>query len=118
MESLVDCERCGLFLPGESSAKITEPDPGLLRQVLVHTAALMLVRHQMQKGWVGVAHSHAHEQLVYVISGRLRVKVGGITREYGGGESFIVGSNVVHQAMALEESIVLDVFTPAREDYA
>ena len=113
----VECAQRGLILPEELPEQVTEPEPGLTRQVLVHTPALMLVRHRMRRDWVGTAHSHPHEQLVYVVSGRLRVTVGGITSEYSCGDSFIVASNVEHQAMALEESLVLDVFSPAREDY-
>jgi quercetin dioxygenase-like cupin family protein len=106
----------GLIVSNECSP-ITEPEPGLHRQVLAHTSAMMLVRHTMTKGWRGAAHSHPHEQLVYVVSGRIGVTVSGISFEAGGGQSFIVGSNVEHMASALEDSVVLDVFTPARADY-
>jgi len=78
---------------------------------------MMLVRHEMHEGWRGAAHSHPHEQMVYVISGRLQLIVGAETIDASGGESFIVGSNVEHQATALENSVVLDIFCPAREDY-
>lgn len=96
---------------------ITEPEPGLRRQVLAHTNSMMLVRHEMRKGWRGAAHRHPHEQLVYVVSGRIRVIVDGEAIEASIGDNFIVGSNVEHQATALEDCIVLDVFSPAREDY-
>lgn len=101
----------------QSASAITEPEPGLRRQVLAHTSAMMLVRHEMRKGWRGAAHRHPHQQLVYVISGRIRVIVGGETIEASSGDNLIVGSNVEHQATALEDCIVLDVFSPAREDY-
>lgn len=96
---------------------ITDPEPGLRRQVLAHSNAMMLVRHEMRKGWRGAAHRHPHEQLVYVISGRIRVIVDGDAIEASTGDNFIVSSNVEHQATALEDSVVLDVFCPAREDY-
>jgi quercetin dioxygenase-like cupin family protein len=98
-------------------APITEPEPGLERQVLAHTPAMMLVRHSMRKGWRGAAHHHPHEQLVYIISGALEIEVAGVTHRATAGDSFIVPSNNLHQATALEDAIVLDVFTPAREDY-
>jgi quercetin dioxygenase-like cupin family protein len=106
----------GLIVP-DGSAPITEPELGLQRQILVHTTAMMLVRHQMRKGWRGAAHRHPHEQLVYVISGRIQVAIDGATLDASAGDNFIVPSNVEHQANALEDSLVLDVFTPAREDY-
>jgi quercetin dioxygenase-like cupin family protein len=101
----------------QNFARISEPEPGLRRQILAHTPAMMLVRHEMRKGWRGAAHSHPHEQLVYVISGHLQIAVGGAVLDAAAGDNFIVGSNVEHQATALEDSVVLDVFTPAREDY-
>jgi quercetin dioxygenase-like cupin family protein len=107
----------GLILPPDPAAPMTEPEPGLQRQVLVHTPAMMLVRHRMRKGWRGSSHRHPHEQMVYVISGRIRIKVGSSWHEAPEGDNFIVTSNAEHQAEALEDSVVLDIFTPAREDY-
>ena len=62
----------GLIVP-DDAAPITEPEPGLKRQVLAHSPAMMLVRHQMRQGWCGSAHAHPHEQMVYVVSGRIRI---------------------------------------------
>lgn len=107
----------GLILPCELAAPITEPEPGLQRQVLAHSAAMMLVRHQLRKGWRGAAHRHPHEQMVYVISGRIRVRIGNVWHNAFPGDNFIVASNIEHEAEAAEDSVVLDVFTPAREDY-
>jgi quercetin dioxygenase-like cupin family protein len=101
----------------QDSARVSEPEPGLRRQILAHTPSMMLVRHEMRKGWRGAAHSHPHEQLVYVISGRMQIVVDGVMVDASAGDNFIVESNVEHQATALEDSVVLDVFTPAREDY-
>jgi quercetin dioxygenase-like cupin family protein len=78
---------------------------------------LFLAEHRMEKGWVGAAHSHPHEQVVYVVSGHLRVEAGGQTFEVRSGDSFVVRGGVQHQASALESSVVIDVFTPCREDY-
>ncbi len=98
--------------------KPSVPEPGLQRQVLAHNANLMLVRHQMQKGWQGERHSHPHDQLVYVIQGHLTFTSGPSTFEAKAGDSFVVPGGVEHQASAVEDSEVLDVFNPSREDYA
>jgi len=98
--------------------KVLTPEAGLLRQVLAFNQNLMLVRHLMEKGWVGARHSHPHEQLVYVVRGHLQFTGGDITFEARMGDSFIVPGGVEHQARALEESEVLDVFHPFREEYA
>jgi quercetin dioxygenase-like cupin family protein len=99
-------------------ARLFSPETGLSRQVLAYSNQMMLVRHLMEKGWVGARHSHPHEQLVYVISGHLRFTGGDHTFEARTGDSFVVPGGMEHQASALEESEVLDVFTPFREDYA
>jgi quercetin dioxygenase-like cupin family protein len=78
----------------------------------------MLVRHRFLKGWKGTSHSHPHEQLVYVVAGRILFVGDGETIELRSGDSVIVRGNVEHQAAAPEDSEVLDVFAPGREDYA
>jgi quercetin dioxygenase-like cupin family protein len=95
----------------------TFPEEGLSRQILACSERMMLVRHLMQRGWVGAKHSHPHEQLVYVIRGRLRVTAGKLTFEVASGDSFVVPGGIEHQASAMEESEVLDIFTPFRQDY-
>jgi len=107
----------GLILPDASSARVTEPEPGLAREVLVHTPAMMLVRHRMRKGWRGTSHNHPHEQMVYVIGGIIEIEVDGKLHRASAGDSFIVASNAIHQATALEDAVVLDVFTPGRKEY-
>ena len=108
----------GITLVERKDRAASAPERGLLRQVLAYTGNLMLVRHQMETGWVGAKHSHPHEQLVYVVSGHIRFTGGGRTFDARTGDSFVVPGGVEHQACALEQSEVLDVFTPFREDYA
>ena len=94
------------------------PERGLTRQVLAWSEKMMLVRHLMEAGWKGTRHSHPHEQMVYIVSGQLRVTCGESVFNVVAGGSFIVPGGVEHQASALEESEVLDIFTPFRQDYA
>jgi quercetin dioxygenase-like cupin family protein len=55
--------------------------------------------------------------MAYVISGHLRVRAGEKTFEVRQGDSFVIKGGIEHQAWAIEPSIVIDVFTPYREDY-
>ena len=98
--------------------KIFTPEEGLSRQVLAYDGRLMLVRHLMRPGWSGARHSHPHDQLVYVIGGHIQFQTGTTMFDARAGDSFVVAGGIEHQAHALEESEVLDVFTPIREDYA
>ncbi len=97
---------------------MSTPEPGLRRQVMSYSPAMMLVRHTMTKGWVGARHSHPHEQMVYIVRGHIRFEHPGGVFDVLPGDSFLVPGNVEHQASALEDSEVLDIFTPMREDYA
>src|SRR5713226_6330720 len=97
--------------------KTSEPEPSLKRRVLAYNEKLFLAEHQMVKGWVGSVHSHPHDQVVYVVRGHLKVTCQGKTFDMRTGDSFVVRGGVEHGASALEDSLVIDVFTPCREDY-
>src|SRR5882762_7658025 len=93
------------------------PEPGLTRLIGAYNEKLFLAEHRMEKGWIGARHSHPHDQVVYVVSGRLRVTCGDRPFDVAAGDSFVVRGGIEHQAAALEPSVVIDVFTPIREDY-
>jgi quercetin dioxygenase-like cupin family protein len=93
------------------------PEPGLTRRILAHNEHMMLVEHHMELGWAGARHSHPQDQLVYVVSGRLRFSCGADEFELAGGDSFVLRGGIEHQAWALAPSVILDVFTPYRDDY-
>lgn len=95
----------------------SNPEPGLTRLIGAYNEKLFLAEHRMQTGWAGAAHSHPHDQMAYVISGHLRVRAGEQTFEVRAGDSFVIKGGVEHQAWAIEPSVVIDVFTPYREDY-
>jgi quercetin dioxygenase-like cupin family protein len=100
-----------------AEARPSNPEQGLTRLVGAYNEKLFLAEHRMEKGWVGKAHSHPHEQIVYVISGHLKVTCAGETFDVRSGDSFVVRGGVEHQASALEPTHVIDVFTPCRNDY-
>jgi quercetin dioxygenase-like cupin family protein len=100
-----------------AAASTSFPEDGLIRRVGAYNDKLLLAEHRMEKGWVGARHQHVHDQVVYVVSGQLSVTVGATTFTAGAGDSFVVGGGVEHQAAALEDSVVVDVFTPCRADY-
>jgi quercetin dioxygenase-like cupin family protein len=108
----------GVAYAAAEAAKRTHPEPGMVREVLAYNPQLMLVRHRFEKGWNGARHGHSHHQLVYVVRGHIRFVAEGTIWELRAGDSVVVNGGVEHQASALEESEVLDVFTPYREDYA
>jgi quercetin dioxygenase-like cupin family protein len=63
-------------------------------------------------------HSHPHEQMGMMISGRLEFTIGGITRVLGPGDIWRIPGGVAHSVRAFDEpAVALDVFHPIREDY-
>ena len=94
------------------------PEPGLRRQVMSWSPEMMLVRNRMEAGWVGAAHSHPHQQIVYVVSGDIRFELEGEVFPLHAGDSIHVPGGTQHQASSEGGAEVLDIFTPFREDYA
>jgi quercetin dioxygenase-like cupin family protein len=108
----------GVAYKASDAGTVTRPEPGMVREVLAYNSRLMLVRHRFEKGWSGAMHSHPHDQLVYIVGGHIRFEAEGKSWELRAGDSVVVSGGVGHHASALEESEVVDVFTPYREDYA
>jgi len=92
-------------------------EPGVRRQILGHGPDLMMVRVDFERGAVGALHHHPHRQASYVASGRFEVTVDGQRSELGVGDCFFVTADLVHGVVAKEAGTLIDVFTPAREDF-
>ena len=91
---------------------------GVRRKLLSRSEKLMAVELEFPKGAVGAPHSHPHEQIGYLISGRLVYREEGCPdRVLGPGDSYYVAPNAVHGVEILEDTKLLDVFTPMREDF-
>ena len=90
---------------------------GVRRQVLGHGPDLMMVRVEFAKGAVGALHHHPHRQVTYVAAGAFEASVGGATRRLGPGDCFFAAADVEHGVVALEDGTLIDVFTPARDDF-
>jgi quercetin dioxygenase-like cupin family protein len=91
--------------------------PGLIRRTLVSSDKLMICRFDLEKGVEIPGHSHPQDQAGYVVSGKIRVSVEGESSDLGPGDSYSASSGAVHSAIALERSVVVDTFSPPREDY-
>ena len=95
---------------------IEELTPLIGRQV-VHTETMTVARIHLRAGAVVPTHEHPNEQVATVLEGRLRFVVGGEEQVVATGESMFVPSGVPHEVEALEDSLVLDVFSPVRDDW-
>lgn len=96
----------------------TDLGGGVVRKVLAYSKNLMTVELRFDKGAVGAPHSHPHEQIGYIISGKLVYQEEGQEDKIlGTGDTYYVAPNVVHGVQILEETKLLDIFTPMREDF-
>ncbi|KFB08137.1 cupin domain-containing protein [Nitratireductor basaltis] len=87
------------------------------RQVLSENEAMMVVAFTFAEGGVGALHSHPHIQATYVKSGRFAFTIEGEEFEVGPGDSFVIPSNAEHGCKALEPGVLIDSFTPRRDDF-
>ena len=90
---------------------------GVVRQIIANDEKLMMVSVEFSKGSIGPPHNHPHRQASYVVSGKFELNINGTKSILEKGDSFFIPPNVVHGAVALEDGQLIDVFTPAREDF-
>ena len=90
---------------------------GVARKILAYTDELMCVENHFEKGGVGALHHHPHTQITYVVSGAFEFEIAGEKRVVRAGDTMLKKDGVVHGCVCLEEGILLDIFTPMREDF-
>lgn len=90
---------------------------GITRRILAHSGNMMIVEAAFRKGAVGTAHRHPHEQVSYILSGSFQYTMEGEVYELRQGDTYYVPPEALHGAVALEDSVILDIFTPQREDF-
>ncbi len=87
-------------------------------EVLAYGGKLMSITYNFEKGSSVPVHTHPHEQLTYVVKGRLLFKKGEEEIVVEEGDSMYFAPNEPHGVLeALEDAKVIDVFTPQREDF-
>ena len=97
---------------------VIEPVPGC-RLRTPHGRHLMLSYLEMDAGAEVPLHSHPHEQGGVLLEGTLELTIGDETRRVAAGSLFLIPPDVPHRAVAIDgPAVVLDVFSPIREDYA
>ncbi len=77
----------------------------------------MLVEVCFKKGSRGYVHTHPHEQISYVRKGSFEFELDGKREVISVGDSVYVPADKPHGVLALEDSVIVDTFTPQREDF-
>src|SRR5215813_689626 len=87
------------------SRKVISGDKAMVAQVF------------LKKGAVVPEHYHESEQITYILEGALKFEIEGKEIVVAKGEVLRIPSNVPHRAVALEDTLDLDIFSPIRHDW-
>ena len=86
------------------------------RQLLVGTN-IMVARVLLKKGARVPLHSHHNEQVTYILEGALHFFIDNKELTVSAGEVLCIPPHMPHEAIALEDTVDLDTFTPPRQDW-
>ncbi len=92
----------------------------MLDRKLITGDRMMLAQVFLKKGCIVAKHQHENEQLTYILEGGLHFWIGEDQTEeidVMAGEVLYIPSNVPHKALALEDTLDVDVFSPPRQDW-
>nr|MDO5515952.1 cupin domain-containing protein [Clostridium sp.] len=90
---------------------------GVSRKILAHNENLMAVEVSFEKNSVGALHKHEHEQISYVLKGSFKVTISGNDSILKEGDTYYTAPDEEHGVLALEDGVLLDIFTPERKDF-
>ena len=90
---------------------------GVQLSTLVHGEKTLMGHFNVAKGAAIPTHSHPHEQTGFMVSGKFRFKIEDEVMESEAGDSWCIPGGVEHGVEALEDSVVIEIFSPVREDY-
>lgn len=92
-------------------------EDGIRRKVMAYDEKLMLVKVWFETGRTGVLHKHHHSQITHVESGVFEIEIDGEKRVLKRGDAYYVPPDALHGAVCMEDGILIDVFSPMREDF-
>ncbi len=95
----------------------SKPLDGIERKTLVYGEKTLMSEFRLQKGSAVPLHNHPHEQAGYLVSGQVRFTVGSEEIICNPGDSWCITGDKEHGAEALQDSVLVEVFSPMREDY-
>jgi quercetin dioxygenase-like cupin family protein len=90
---------------------------GIKRKIMAYDERLMVVKVAFEKGGIGTVHQHHHTQITHVESGVFEVEIDGDKKILKSGDAFFIPTNIWHGAVCIEAGVLIDVFSPMREDF-
>ena len=90
---------------------------GVSRKFLGYDNQIMMVNVKFEKGALGSSHQHFHTQATYCVSGKFEFEIDGVKQIVEAGDGVYIEPNLLHSAVCLEEGMLIDTFSPVREDF-
>ena len=90
---------------------------GVSRKMLGYDNQIMMVLVKFEKDGYGSPHAHFHTQATYCVSGKFEFEIDGVKQVVSAGDGVYIEPNLVHSALCLEEGMLIDTFSPVREDF-
>ena len=106
-----------MFYKRKNNDGYTDLIEGISIKTFVYGQKTLTAEFQLKKGATLPLHKHPHEQTGYLISGKVKFTIGGEEKTAEPSDSWCIEEKLEHGAEVLEDSIVLEVFSPVRQDY-
>ena len=90
---------------------------GIVRQIMGYNDNLMMVKVKFETGAIGTPHTHPHTQTTYVASGVFEFTTDGETKIVRPGDGVYMKPCILHGCICLEAGVLIDTFSPMREDF-
>ena len=90
---------------------------GVRRRIRSFAQDMMAVEVAFDAGGVGAPHTHPHQQLTYCLAGSFRFTVDGQPVTLRAGDTLFFPADSLHGCVAEEAGVLLDIFTPLRQDF-
>jgi quercetin dioxygenase-like cupin family protein len=91
--------------------------PGVKRKIMSYDDKCMLVKVEFEKDAIGALHQHYHTQITHIEKGSFEVEIAGQKKLLKAGDVFYVPPNAIHGVVCLEPGVLIDIFSPMREDF-
>ncbi|MDI9364109.1 MAG: cupin domain-containing protein [Flavobacterium sp.] len=92
-------------------------DKGVRRKIMAYDDRLMIVKVDFETGAIGTLHNHHHTQITHIASGVFEVEIDGSKKVLKSNDAFFVPTYLMHGVVCLEAGVLIDVFSPKRDDF-
>jgi quercetin dioxygenase-like cupin family protein len=114
-ENMIDTACLGYIF--ENKIEWENIGEGIRRKILGFDDNLMMTLVEFRKNSHGSVHTHPHRQVTYIVHGSFEVQIENEKKLLKKGDSFFISPLIEHGVVALEDALLVEVFSPSREDF-